>query len=210
MGFLEKVTPPIGGTSKPSTPSISGVSENEMSIHNYNKIVVHVSTGKTQAGGKVSTTFTLTQEGCYHNGQPMWTFHDGFYDGDFDVAYVSHTGHHHERHIDARFGSAECEGASHKLRYGGESGSQGKWEFLSHGYITSWTTADTLNFFSIQGSGTTAGVAGQGNGGWISAVGSADNYPYGRLRGFAQAGGGTGTFGAGGVTGITTDGVIGG
>jgi hypothetical protein len=206
MGFITETTPGIGMTSKPTTPSISGVSENAMSIYNYNKIVVHVSSGKTQANGKTSTTFTLTQEGCYHNGQPMWTFHDGFYDGDFDT----YTGkHHHHRHVhDARFGSALCEGASHKLRYGGEGGT-GSWEFVSHGYINSWTTADTLNFFSVQGSGATDGSAGNGRGGWIAAVGAADNFPYGRLRGFPLAAGGVRTMGAGGVTGITTDGVIG-
>ena len=199
----------IGNTSKPTTPSVSGVSAAHMDIYNYNEITVHYSLGDAGALNLVST-LRLDQSGCTHNGQPMWIHHDGFYDGDFDVPYISHTGHHHERHVDGRFGSAMCEGASHKLRYGGGTGEQGKWEFVTHGHITSWTTANTLNFFQIQGSGDTTGnassvaannVAGAA-GRWINATGTTDNYPYGRFR-LKNT-----TSDVGGLTGITTNGVI--
>ena len=102
---------------------------------------------------------------------------------------------------DSSFGSGVCQGKSHQLRYGG-GGSTGQWEFLTHGYITSWTTASTMNFFNIQGSGDTAGQAGPGAGGWINATGTTDNAPYGRFRIGAS------THNAGGLTGVTTDGVV--
>jgi hypothetical protein len=110
----------------------------------------------------------------------MWTYEDGTYDGD---------------------GTGICQGKSHQLRFGGD-GAPGQWEFMTHGYITSWTTATTLNFFNIQGSGDTAGQAGPGAGGWISATGTTDNSPYGRFRI------GTNTHDVGGLTGVTTDGVV--
>ena len=149
MGFTtaHEVGGGIGNSVGPETLGVSGKSATQMDIYNYNKITIHYTTGKSNA--RASDTMVLTNNGCVFNGQPQWDFEDGTYDGDFDVPYVSHTGHHHVRHVDGRFGSAVCEGKSHKLRYNGGEGSQGKWEFLSHGYITSWTTANTLNFFSI-------------------------------------------------------------
>ena len=99
--------------------------------------------------------FVMENKGCMYNGMPVWSFEDGYYDGDFDVAYVSHTGQHHSRHIDARFGSAICEGQSHQLRWGG-NGSTGSWEIVTHGRISAWTSATTKNFFGIQGTGNTA------------------------------------------------------
>ena len=206
MGFQADMYTGIGNTSKPSTNSVSGVSENQVDIYNYNKITLHYSTGKTEQATMV-THLVLTQEGCYHNGMPMWTFHDGVYDGDFDISWRSHK-HSHHKHVDDRFGSSLCEGASHKLRYGGESGSQGSWEFVTHGYITSWTTASTTNFFNIQGSGDTAGQAGIGMGGWINATGTTDNHPYGRLRVGMKSGGGVMTYDLGGLTALTTDGIF--
>ena len=189
----------VGNTTKPTTPSISGISSNEMDIYNYNKLTLHYTTGK---GNKfASSTMVLTNNGCVFNGQPQWDFADGVYDGDYDTSSDMGRLHHSDR-----FGSAICEGKSHKLRYGGGPGSQGKWEFVTHGYITSYTTANTLNFFTIQGSGTTAGVAGAGNGGWISYYGAdsttTDGVSYGKFRE------NTDTYNSGGITGITTDGVI--
>jgi hypothetical protein len=195
----------IGNTSKPTTPSVSGVSATEMDIYNYNKITIHYTTGASNKFA--SSTMVLTNNGCVFNGQPQWDYEDGTYDGDFDVPYVSHTGHHHMRHVDERFGSALCNGKSHKLRYNGGGGSSdGAWELVTHGRVTSWTTATTLNFFAVQGSGTTAGVAGAGNGGWISYYGAdsttTDGVSYGKFRE------GTSTYNSGGITGVTTDGVI--
>ena len=205
----------LGNTSKPTTPSISAVSSTQMNIYNYNTLAVHYGTVKTGPNGQgaLAQPIVLTQDGCYHNGQPMWTFHDGYYDGDYDVAYISHTGHHHERHIDSRFGSAECQGASHKLRWGGQGGSQGAWEFVTHGYISSWTTASTLNMFQIQGSGSTDGVFTSAQnptiGGWVNFTGASDSHPYGRFRsGQVDNSDNPLIFAAGGLTGITTDGVI--
>ena len=158
MGFTDNDNSGIGNTNpnqSPSTPSLSGMlSSDQVDIYNYNKITLHFSTGDTwnTANNAAEHELVMTQEGCYHNGQPMWTFEDGVYDGDFDT----YTGkHHHHRHIhDDRFGSALCQGKSHKLRYAGD-GAPGQWEFVSHGYISAWTSASTLNFFNIQGSGST-------------------------------------------------------
>ena len=209
MGFLENITPPTGNNAKADLVSISGVSASQMNIHNYSEITVHFSTGGTSALQiHQSMKITLKQEGCYHNGQPMWTFHDGYYDGDWDRPYISHTGHHHNIHEGNRFGSALCEGASHKLRYGGEDGQGGNWEFLSHGYITSWTTASTLNFFQIQGSGNSSTDPGHG---WVSALTPAgaavDNYPYGRLRVANTNSDDVRTYNAGGLTAVTVNGI---
>ena len=177
-----------------------------MDIYNYNKITLHYSLGDAAAINLVST-MVLTNNGCVYNGQPQWDFHDGVYDGDWDT----HSGRHHRNvhHHSDRFGSAVCEGASHKLRYGGGPGSQGKWEFVTHGHITSYTTANTLNFFAIQGSGTTDGIVSKAPsivpgaaGRWVNMTGTTDNFPYGRWRL------NTTTSNVGGVTGITTDGVI--
>ena len=146
----------------------------------------------------------LTNNGCVYNGQPQWDFADGVYDGDYDTSSDMGRLHHSDR-----FGSAICEGKSHKLRYGGGPGEQGKWEFVTHGHITSYTTANTLNFFAIQGSGTTDGIVSKAPsivpgaaGRWVNMTGTTDNFPYGRFRL------GTTTANVGGVTGITTDGVI--
>ena len=193
----------VGNTSKPTTPSISGISSNEMNIRNYNEITLHYSLGDAGAINLVST-MTLTNNGCIYNGQPQWDFADGVYDGDYDTSSDMGRLHHSDR-----FGSAICEGKSHKLRYGGGPGEQGKWEFVTHGYITSYTTANTLNFFAIQGSGTTDGIVSLAPsivpgaaGRWINMTGTTDNFPYGRFRRNAV------TSNVGGVTGITTDGVI--
>jgi len=205
MGFTtaHEVGGGIGNSVGPETLGVSGKSATQMDIYNYNKITIHYTTGKGNA--RASDTMVLTNNGCVFNGQPQWDFEDGTYDGDFDVPYVSHTGHHHVRHVDGRFGSAVCEGKSHKLRYNGGEGSQGKWEFLTHGRVTCYTTANTLNFLAIQGSGNTAGVAGAGNGGWISYNGSDANIggvQYGKFRE------GTDTYPSGGITAVTTNGVV--
>ena len=193
----------IGNTVGPQTFGISGKSASDIDIYNYNKITLHYSLGDAGAINLVST-MVLTNNGCVYNGQPQWDFADGIYDGDYDTSSDMGRLHHNDR-----FGSATCEGKSHKLRYGGGPGSQGKWEFVTHGYITSYTTANTLNFFSIQGSGTTDGIVSKAPsivpgaaGRWVNMTGTTDNFPYGRFRL------GTTTANVGGVTGITTDGVI--
>ena len=142
----------IGNTSKPNVRSLSGVSADGVDIYNYSEITLHMNPN----GGKPAPAqlLVLKNKGCYHNGMPIWSYEDGIYDGDFDVAYVSHTGHHHMRHVDARFGSSICGGQSHQLRYGG-NGSTGSWEILTHGRISAWTSATTKNFFGIQGTGNT-------------------------------------------------------
>ena len=193
----------IGNTVGPQTFGISGKSANDIDIYNYNKITLHYSLGDAGAINLVST-MVLTNNGCVYNGQPQWDFADGVYDGDYDTSSDMGRLHHSDR-----FGSAICEGKSHKLRYGGGPGEQGKWEFVTHGHITSYTTANTLNFFAIQGSGTTDGIVSKAPsivpgaaGRWVNMTGTTDNFPYGRFRL------GTTTANVGGVTGITTDGVI--
>tara|TARA_R110000824_G_scaffold393069_1_gene591825 strand:- start:93 stop:692 length:600 start_codon:yes stop_codon:yes gene_type:complete len=198
MGFLDNDNTGVGNTSKPNTLSVSGVSADMMNIHNYNKLTIHVSKGVPASLG--AGAIVLTNTGCVYNGQPQWDFEDGFYDGDFET-FTHHHHHYHGHEHDGRYGSAVCSGKSHKLRFGGE-GSRGSWEFVTHGHITSWTTGDTLNPFAIQGSGDTAGVAGPGMGGWISATGTTHVFPYGNLR-LQNV-----TYPVGGITAITTDGVI--
>ena len=186
MGFIDNDNKGLGNTSKPTTPSVSGVSADKVDIYNYNKITVHYSTGVNP--GTVQN-ITLEQQGCYFNGQPMWTYEDGTYDGD---------------------GTGICQGKSHQLRYAGD-GAPGQWEFVSHGYISAWTSASTLNFFNIQGSGSTGGDVPATNptiGGWINWTGTTDSYPYGRLRAFNLAAGGVGTYDAGGITAVTSNGTI--
>jgi hypothetical protein len=201
----------IGNTVGPQTFGISGKSATQVDIYNYNKFTIHYTTGGPGGGTNKfsSETMVLTNNGCVFNGQPQWDYEDGFYDGDFDVPYISHTGHHHERHVDGRFGSAECAGKSHKLRYGGGGGSQGKWEFVTHGRVTCFTTANTLNFFAIQGSGSTtptgAAQIGKGNGGWIAYVDAdavIDGVSYGKFRENNT------TYNSGGITAVTTNGVV--
>ena len=209
MGFQEDMYTGMGNVAKASTPSISGVSENMMDIHNYNTIVFHMNT----MGGKAapSDTIVMGYSGCSHNGMPMWTFHDGFYDGDFDV----NTG---GRNND-RFGNAMCNGASHKLRWGGD-GSSGSWEVVTHGRISAWTSATTRNFFGIQGTGNTetgqlqsdvsgAGSAADGGlGSWsmISANTTINGIIYGT---WTPTSGGTALAASrSSLTGITSDGVV--
>ena len=193
----------IGNTVGPQTLGISGKSANDIDIYNYNEITLHYSLGDAGAINLVST-MVLTNNGCVYNGQPQWDFADGVYDGDYDTSSDMGRLHHSDR-----FGSSTCDGKSHKLRYGGGPGEQGKWEFVTHGYITSYTTANTLNFFGIQGSGTTDGIVSKAPsivpgaaGRWVNMTGTTDNFPYGRFRL------GTTTANVGGVTGITTDGII--
>jgi hypothetical protein len=206
----------IGNTAKATTPSISGVSENMVDIYKYNQITFHLNTN----GGKPapSNTMVMGYSGCSHNGMPMWTFYDGQYDGDFDISWRSHH-HNHSKHMDVRFGSAMCDGASHKLRWGGD-GSTGSWEIVSHGRISAWTSATTKNFFGIQGTGNTetgelqsdvsgAGSAADGGlGSWqmISANTTINGVVYGT---WTPTSGGT-ALGASvaSLTGITSDGVV--
>jgi hypothetical protein len=142
----------IGNTSKPNVRSLSGVSADGVDIYNYNQVSLHLNTN----GGKPapSNILVLENKGCMYNGMPMWTFEDGFFDGDFDISWVSHRGHHHTKHVDDRHGSAICQGQSHQLRYGG-NGSTGSWEIVTHGRVSAWTSATTKNFFGIQGTGNT-------------------------------------------------------
>jgi len=197
----------IGNTVGPQTLGISGKSANDIDIYNYNKITLHYSLGAAGAT-TANSTMVLTNNGCVYNGQPQWDFADGVYDGDYDIA-VHQGGLILTKHESDRFGSSTCDGKSHKLRYGGGPGEQGKWEFVTHGYITSYTTANTLNFFAIQGSGTTDGIVSKAPsivpgaaGRWVNMTGTTDNFPYGRFRRNAV------TSNVGGVTGITTDGII--
>ena len=208
MGFQEDMYTGMGNVAKEKTPSISGVSENMMDIYNYNTIVFHMNT----MGGKSapSNTILMGYSGCSHNGMPMWTFHDGFYDGDFDVNSGRH--HNHKIHYNDRFGSATCNGASHILRWGGD-GASGSWEVVTHGRISAWTTATTRNFFGIQGTGNTeTGVlqasptGGLGTWSMISANTTINGVEYGiwnHTTGATQLNASQGS-----ITGITTDGVI--
>ena len=188
-------------TTKPQT--ISASANTATDIYSYNKITLHYSKGAAGVGG----TMVLTNNGCMHNGQPQWDFEDGVYDGDWDT--VSGKGKHkHRHHHSDRFGSSVCEGKSHKLRWAAGDKCCG-WEFITHGYITSFTTATTLNFFSIQGSGDTSGIESLppsnipgAAGRWINSTGATDNFPFGRFRINAI------TYDVGGVTGITTNGII--
>jgi hypothetical protein len=196
MGFLEATQQSgIGNNDKPTTESISGISANNMNIHNYSEITIIYATGTTITTVAKNPHLTLKNKGCVYNGQPSWSFEDGVYDGDYTTAS-------HKHHSD-RFGSAECQGQSHILRYGG-SGSTGSWEFVSHGFITSVTDSTSLNPFSIQGSGqttpniNTAWVGGTGK--WIPMTGATDNFPYGRLRIWDK------TYNHGGLYAIQTDG----
>jgi len=216
MGFQEDMYTGMGNVAKASTPSISGVSENMMDIYNYNTIVFHMNTAfgepEDTAGNMV-----LGYSGCSHNGMPMWTFHDGFYDGDFDINSGRH--HHHKLHYNDRFGSATCNGASHILRWGGD-GAGGSWEVVTHGKISAWTSANTRNFFGIQGTGNTetgqiqsdvSGVGKSADGGlgsWvmISADTTINGIEYGIWNTTTAAT--QSTTGQVGLTGITTDGVI--
>jgi hypothetical protein len=203
MGFLESTQQSgIGNNDKPTTESISGVSANMMNIHNYSEITIIYATGTTITTVAKNPHLTLKNKGCVYNGQPSWSFEDGVYDGDYTTTSHSHHHTHHKHHSD-RFGSAECQGQSHILRYGG-SGSTGSWEFVSHGFITSVTTSTSLNPFSIQGSGqTTPTIAtawAGASGAWIPMTGSTDNYPYGRLRIWNK------TYNYGGLYAIQTDG----
>ena len=198
MGFLP-TSIGVGFTDKVTTPSISAITTTP-DIYNYNTLVVHYSRGGS-AATVADSTLTLTQNGCYHNGQPQWDFADGDYDGNYTTWTHNHRWHRHVH--DGRFGSAVCEGQSHKLRMGNNNG----WEFVTHGHISSWTTAATLNMFSIQGSGNTAdGTAGVGNGGWINRI-ATDDFPYGVFR-LGTNSIGAKMLGSWGLTGITTDGVI--
>ena len=173
----------IGNTVGPETLGVSGKSATQMDIYNYNKITIHYTTGK---GNKnASDTMVLTNTGCVFNGQPQWDYEDGTYDGDFDVPYISHTGHHHLRHVDGRFGSALCNGQSHQLRYGG-NGEGGNWEIVTHGRVSAWTSATTKNFFGIQGTGNTetgqvnsTGVGGLGTWQMVSATTTINGVEYG-------------------------------
>jgi hypothetical protein len=156
----------LGNTAKADT--LSGVSENTANIYNYNKITLHLNLGSTRVpelgGNSGATTMVLTKTECSYNGQPTWGYSDGAYtinDGDEGCA---------------------CCGYSHLLRYGGGKSSQGKWEVVSWNTIFAFTTANTLNFFAIQGSGSTqtGGLgpinSGDGlmnsNGGWINITGN--------------------------------------
>ena len=202
----------VGNTSKPTTPSISGVTSNEMNIHNYNKITLHFSDGlvETRPGdGSGAFSRVLTQEGCVYNGQPMWTYADGVYDGDWDINTGKETS----------VGNSLCEGKSLKLRWGGGPNTQtGNWEVVSHGKVSMYSTAQgDLNLFSIQGSGGTgmgtwhAASTKLGNGGWSSITGSTDlcksspmytsNPQYGCFRD------GTRTYLNASLTAVTTDGL---
>jgi|TARA_R110000744_G_scaffold144779_1_gene256891 hypothetical protein len=131
---------------------LSGSSYDNVDIYNYNKITMHINTNKGQPESYASrNVIVLENKGCMYNGYPMWTFEDGYYDGDFNEAV--HHRHHHStiKHMDERHGSAICQGQSHILRWG----NTGSWEVLTHGGISAWTTATTRNFFAIQGTGNT-------------------------------------------------------
>ena len=206
----------IGNTSKPTTPSISGVSENMVDIYNYSEITFHLNLVGGKAGA--ANTMVMKNKGCVYNGMPVWSHEDGIYDGDFDVAYRSHTGHWHSRHVDARFGSSLCAGQSHQLRWGGD-GSTGSWEVVTHGRVSAWTSATTKNFFGIQGTGNTetgqlqsdvsgAGKAADGGlGSWqmVSANTTINGVMYGRWTDVAGDQYGAS---AASLTGITSDGVV--
>jgi len=200
MGFLEATQQSgIGNNAKSKTESISGVSANMMNIHNYSEITVGYCTGTTITSDGVNPHLTLKNKGCVYNGQPVWSFEDGYYDGD----YLTPTGELPEYTDERGHGGNECQGQSHILRYGG-SGSTGSWEFVSHGYISSVTNSTSLNFFSIQGSGqTTPAIASAwagASGVWIPMTGTTDNFPYGRLRIWDK------TYRYGGIYTIQTDG----
>ena len=148
MGFVDNDKTGVGNTSKPNVRSLSGVSAHMVDIYNYNKITLHMNPN----GGKPAPEqlLVLENKGCYHNGMPIWSYEDGYYDGDWD----SYTGNLHRIHHNDRFGSAICAGQSHQLRWGGY-GSTGSWEILTHGKVSAWTSATTKNFFGIQGTGNT-------------------------------------------------------
>jgi hypothetical protein len=171
MGFIDNSNSSIGGTSTPNTLYASAVSENQLSIYNYNNVYFHYSL----SGGSTGGVLTLSQQGCFYNGQPMWTFEDGVYNNSGAIGV-----------------SDPCGSKSHQLRYGG-MGSQGSWELVTHGFIHSFTTNNSLNMFLTQGSGTT---------GWNSYSASTDNFPYGRFRL------GSDVYSATTITAITTTGTI--
>ena len=136
----------VGNTSKPNVRSLSGVSSDGVDIYNYSEITLHMNPN----GGKPAPEqlLVLKNKGCYHNGEPIWSYEDGIYDGDFSTLTTG------IKEVSARFGSALCGGQSHQLRWGGY-GSTGSWEILTHGRVSAWTTATTKNFFGIQGTGNT-------------------------------------------------------
>ena len=170
----------VGNTAQPKTWDISASTSNaETIISNYNKITLHFNGGSFQGVALTMGAFerVLTQEGCYHNGQPMWTYADGVYDGDYDTS--SDMGR--LKHSD-RFGSSVCEGKSLKLRWGGGANTEtGNWEVVSHGKVSMYSNdKGNLNFFSVQGSGGTgmgtwsANSTRLGGGGWASITGTSD------------------------------------
>ena len=207
----------VGNTAKPKTWSISGnTSNSETIISNYNKITLHFNGGLVQLNSDANDggafKRVLTQEGCYHNGQPMWTYADGVYDGDYDTSSDMGRLHHSDR-----FGSSLCEGKSLKLRWGGGANSEtGNWEVVSHGKVSMYANnKGILNFFSIQGSGGTgmgtwsANSTRLGGGGWgsITATTSTciDINEMGPIYGCFRDG--ISTLGNASLTAITTDGL---
>ena len=146
----------------------------------------------------------------------MWTYADGVYDGDYDTSSDMGRLNHSDR-----FGSSLCEGKSLKLRYGGgPNTATGGWEVVSHGKVSMYSTSNTLNFFSVQGSGGTgmgtyhAASTRLGGGGWTpvtastsscnNAVEMRTNYG-GADRGCFRDG--ISTLGNASLTAITTDGL---
>ena len=152
MGLQADMNTGIGNTGKGEAGSLSGTSN--IDIHNYSEISIHMNTN----GGKPAPAniFVMKNKGCVYNGKPMWSFEDGYYDGDWDTSSDMGRLKHSNR-----FGSAICTGQSHQLRFGSGGGVSGSWEFVTHGRVSAWTTATTQNFFGIQGTGNTeTGVLG--------------------------------------------------
>jgi len=204
MGFQSDIYTGLGNTAKVSTSSLSGASEDKVDIYNYNKITLHLNLGSIRvpeaAGNSGATTMVLTKTECYYNGQPTWGYSDGTYNGSVDDGAISDP----------------CSGYSHLLRYGGGKSSQGKWEVVSWDTIFAFTTASTLNFFGIQGSGSTetgglgpinsGGGLMNSNGGWINITGNTGtNVGEGSKYSAFKSGGTQYAYGA--LTAITSFGV---
>ena len=70
----------------------------------------------------------LKNKGCYHNGEPIWSFEDGYYDGDYDTQLLIWVDFIITIDLVVQF----VQGQSHQLRWGGY-GSTGKL-----GNLNSW------------------------------------------------------------------------
>ena len=216
MGFTDNDNTGIGNAEfKKSIEYTSGATAAHVDIYNYGKITLHFQTSGKKAGADY-TTMTLTNDGCVYNGQPTWSWNDGVYDGDYDTSYISHTGHHHLRNHDDRFGGGECLGTSHRLRWGGGDGADGRWEFISHGRVSAWCTSNDLNFFGCQFSGGTktgstypvqanalATGGKNGLGYWINVSADTTSAVGGENYGLLRSGTTTYTAGRAGLTGLT-------